>query len=476
MRFSNLFGFLAASILCLSGCVGVGKKANGTYLGGEIVNPRSNILTIIKNDVVIDTVQLDANNRFLYEFDNFESGLYNFVHAEGQVLHLEEGDSLMLRLNTVEFDESLSYTGIGAKKNNFLMDLFLQKEKEDGKLNDLYQRLPKNFELALDSIYEIRKAMYANFKSKNTVSIEFDKMMDLALRVHNYQRKEQYPFTHYSRNKIGFIKNLPDDFYSFRESIDMNDPSMEEFYGYIAYLENYFNHQSFLQYGENLPYNIFSYHHNIIEIKLIDSLISNPDIKDHLLRRLALVFIANNNEMGHTDEIYDAFDKSTHKSSTKKRIERVFMANKRMQAGHVIPDQLLVDAEGRLVTLHDVIEKPTVLYFWSMDALANSFDHMENAHRRSQELRSKFPEFDFVGIHINVANDLNKWQKAVKNHKYHIDREFQFKDYRKSLRDLVVLNHQSKTLLLYPDGKIYNSHSNLYQVGFEDELLAFLNQ
>ena len=40
----------------------------------------------------------------------------------------------MLRLNTFDFDESLVYTGKGAKENNFLMDIYLLNEEEDEKI------------------------------------------------------------------------------------------------------------------------------------------------------------------------------------------------------------------------------------------------------------------------------------------------------------------------------------------------------
>jgi len=467
-----VIGFFISTVLCLTGCTNHNvKKVDGTYLGGEIVNPRTSAVVIAKNDVAIDTVLLDSRNRFFYEFKNFEPGLYNFLHWEGQMIFLEEGDSILLRVNTKDFDESLSFTGIGAEKNNFLIDLFLKKEEEDRKLTYLYQKKdPRAFENSLDSLLSIRKNLYKKFKERQQVSSPFDNLISSALKIDNCQRKEQYPFSHYSKNKFRFIENLPDNFYSFRESFNYNNKDLVGHYGYINYLENYFNHQSFLQYGKKHPYNTFSFVHNISKIKIIDSVVSNPDVKDRLLRSLALRFIANNNNMEKTDQIYAAFDSACQKQSTKNRVNAIYMANKKMRAGNVIPDQILVDVEGRLVTLSNVIQKPTVIYFWSYDHPG----HMQNAHTKSKDLRSKYPDFDFIGINWN--NDIERWKSKIKAHKSHLDREYQFKDFSKALRDLAVLNPQSRTLILNADGTIYNSHSNLYQVDFENELLAYLNQ
>ena len=38
---------------------------------------------------------------------------------------------LMLSLNTWNFDESLVFSGIGAERNNILIDCFLQVEKDE---------------------------------------------------------------------------------------------------------------------------------------------------------------------------------------------------------------------------------------------------------------------------------------------------------------------------------------------------------
>ena len=73
----------------------------------------------------VDTLLLDKNNRFIHKISNFTSGLYAFSHGgEYQWVLLEPKDSLLLRLNTIDFDESLVFTGKGARKNNYLIKNF----------------------------------------------------------------------------------------------------------------------------------------------------------------------------------------------------------------------------------------------------------------------------------------------------------------------------------------------------------------
>ena len=89
------------------------KRSLVTYVGGEIVNPKCDYVYFLKDDQLLDSVPLDNNNKFLFETKNIEAGLYTFSHVEFQVFYLNPGDSLMLRVNTLDFDESLSFTGMG---------------------------------------------------------------------------------------------------------------------------------------------------------------------------------------------------------------------------------------------------------------------------------------------------------------------------------------------------------------------------
>ena len=121
--FMKLYFTLICILLTIIGCK---KDSNEVttdyaYLGGEIINPNTNYIVLSKNEVILDTVKLDGRNRFLYKIDELNEGLYTFRHGgEFQLILLEPKDSLLFRLNTLDFDESLVYSGIGDKKNNYL--------------------------------------------------------------------------------------------------------------------------------------------------------------------------------------------------------------------------------------------------------------------------------------------------------------------------------------------------------------------
>ena len=100
------------------------------YFGGEVVNPKSNYVLLLKDDEIIDTLFLNEKNQFFKKFDSLAPGMYTFKHdPEYQSVYFDKNDSLMVRINSVDFDESIVYCGRGDEKNNFLMELFLKNQE-----------------------------------------------------------------------------------------------------------------------------------------------------------------------------------------------------------------------------------------------------------------------------------------------------------------------------------------------------------
>ena len=154
---NKIFKFLLFFII-FYGCQN-SEEITYSYVGGEIINPINRQLTIFKPNKIIDSLELDNNNRFLTKIKSTDSGFYGFSHGnEYQLILLEPNDSITLRVNTLDFDESLSFSGVGSKKNNYLINLFTKYEnsRQKGKSN-LYRLNPTEFKNKIDStkLYEV---------------------------------------------------------------------------------------------------------------------------------------------------------------------------------------------------------------------------------------------------------------------------------------------------------------------------------
>ena len=100
MNKNLLFLFL----IVLAGCSKGEKKSPSVFFAGQIINPSDAYVVLYKGERVIDSAKLDERNRFAFELDSVTEGLHHFNHApEVQYVFLEKGDSLMIRLNTIDF-------------------------------------------------------------------------------------------------------------------------------------------------------------------------------------------------------------------------------------------------------------------------------------------------------------------------------------------------------------------------------------
>jgi hypothetical protein len=58
--------------------------------------------------VVIDTIPLQKDNTFFVQFDSLAPGMYTFKHdPEYQYVYFDKNDSIMVRLNSNNFDQKL---------------------------------------------------------------------------------------------------------------------------------------------------------------------------------------------------------------------------------------------------------------------------------------------------------------------------------------------------------------------------------
>lgn len=454
----------------LCGCVQEEKStASSTYIGGEIINPIQGYVLLRRGDIVTDSIPLDRRNRFFYELTDFKEGLYRIEHGEHQLIHIEEGDSILLRVNTADFDESLSFSGYGAAKSAFLAEMYLHWEKENIDIKREYQKNPKNFEKMLDSMAIIHKEELDAFLKTGAYSPSFIEIATAITTLDNYQRKEWYPFPHHVKDKLKFIKELPSDFYSFRKNVPINEENLTELYSFRRYLNSYINHLAFLKYGNEQDYNRTSYIHNHYKIQVIDSLITNESLKDRLLLRESQLFIANSNNSDLVQKLFTEIKEVAVSDQTLQIIDTLYENNKNMQAGQNIPEVVVMDTLAQKRTLKAIVHKPTVFYFWTY----NKKGQMDNSHLKARDLERKYPEFNFIGINTNNEND--KWLKYVKKNKFDVNKEYRLVQSDRALRQL-MLNDINKTIVVDKNGVILNSHANLQNANFENELLAYLNQ
>ncbi len=442
---------------------------NTTWIGGEIVNPVGDYVIFYQGGYVIDSLKLDDQNHFLYKVENLKAGLYSFSHKEFQVFYLEPSDSLMIRVNTIDFDESLSFTGTGAERNTFLIEMFLLNEAEIELMPKLYKLPPLDFELALDSLKTIRTIIYDDYVVKHEPNSEFKLVAKASINYDYYSKKEIYITANSSKKQHTNYIEIPESFYNYRKDIDFGSETLRSYFPYYRFLFRYFDNMALEKNNELNFYNKNSFTHNYSKIKIIDSTITNDSLKNSMVKSIAGRYLLNCNSKKQQEQILSLFLEVTTNKNHQKEITELANASKKLTPGNVIPNLSLVTPENTLKTLQGIINNPTVLYLWS----GKSEKHCKNIHYRVKELNSKFPEYDFIGI--NTDTNYKNWIQVVSKLGYNKGKEYQFENISKAEKSLVIYS-VNKAIIVDENGVIINGSANLFNKNIESFLLGYLNQ
>lgn len=465
----------ACLLLGVLPCVLLGCKnltedsSNSAYFGGEIINPKNNFVTLINPNKEVDTFVLNNKNRFFTKLDNFTAGLYAFSHGgEYQTVLLEPADSLLFRLNTLDFDESLVFTGIGAKKNNYLVETFIQNETEHKALKQLCALEPEPFVKHVDSVRDHKLKNLEAFLHNKKLSKRFKTIAKNNIEYNNYYYKEMYPFGYYGNALLVHFKDLPTDFYEYRSTIDYNLEYLSDFYTYNNFLLSHVSNLALKDYYGNThihePLNKYSLKYNLSKLSIIDSLISNPTIKNNLLRFATGDFIYHSRHLEQIRILFGSYLEKSTNQLDKEELTLLIKDVENLQNGKLIANIPLIGYAGNLVNLHDLIQHPTVIYFWTSNLALNN----RNTHYKINKLKKQFPNINFIAISIDELS-IDYWHSIINNMSFDKEAEFLFKNSDVGISTLGV-NYVNKVLVVNADKTIFDARSTIYGSYLENQL------
>ena len=247
------------------------KSDNTTVFSGKILNNTSDSISIYKDNNMIYESAVDVDGLFNITIDTITSGLYTFYHEpEFQYIIIDENDNLQIRLNTLDFDESLVYTGKGSSKNNFLMDVFLRSENDELDINSKLDLAFDTFKNLVDSLYNKQMNSFKLFKENNILSNSSKEIINTAILYPYISKFHSYIIRNNIEEEI-----QKDLFINYQNEISYDLDALAYFKPYIdfLYLHIYNNVKIKKEYENSLDFNIqrLSYTDKIIKSKLVKS-------------------------------------------------------------------------------------------------------------------------------------------------------------------------------------------------------------
>ena len=433
---------------------------SGIFFGGQIVNPSSREVTLYQGNKVVETLKLDKTIRFQKKFDSIVSGIYKLEHfPEFQTVLLEEKDSLWVRINAIAFDESIVFSGIGASKNNFLMELILKQKSESEYLSSKYASNSKTFNSILDSLLTEKKQLWLKMDSVNTLSPIAQKVTQAAYIYHYANIRERYALLR------GMQWTLQEDslFFGFRKFLNYSDNDLAFFDPYINYILNFISQKSL---KPSIPYfkQKQTTDFNIERLKVLDQKIKGTLLRNNLARAIAFQEILTfENHLQHNRFLqYYATVNSSPVYLTE--ILALHSSINNMETNKPLPNIALQAVSRENVSSDSILNnKVTVIYFWSQTQM----NHYKNTLEQVKYFQNKHPNIRFIGVCIQPFNSMvDQVQKMMETNP---EDQFSIIDFEKA-SETWVLTLLNKAIILNFKGKIIDGFGNFSDLAFEKKL------
>ena len=448
---TNYFKYLFfLSVLFLFGSCQFSKETTTTYFGGKIINPKSNYVLLFDQDKLVDSLVLDANSTFIGTYENFKEGFYTFFHGtENQFVYIQPNDSISLRLNTWDFDESLVFDGSGGEKNNLLVDFFLETERDRKNyiFSTFYALQPDDFKNKMDSILSRKQEKINLFKKTHPeIPVAYLNLLDVFAKYPIYNRFEYYPEAHRKRTGTKEFPKVTADFYSYRSNINLSDPA-------LVSLRSFNDYAIYRIYNNVFSKGINDDDKDLFITELLASINVSTDIEEFrntLLRQVLMnYFVENSTGSVNKDAFYDFFKLSSN-IEDKKQIQRLLNDIKNLHENQKIPDFHVVDYNKSRQSIQKLIKnKNTVLFFWNPRYYSN-----RSLVARMDFLSKKHPNIYFISVKTDLINEHHVKGFDIKN-QFYLDQESSANEF--------LTSRLPRTLLINKKGVIVNSFASFHR-------------
>ncbi len=400
-------------------------------------------------DRVVDTFLLNSNNKFIGKINNLNEGLYYFIHGnENQNIYLEPKDSLMLRLNTWAFDESLVFAGKGAERNNILIDCFLEDEKEKKLFYKFNKLEPKQFKLKVDSLINTKSITYNEYLLNHPdETVSFQEILKIALTYTTFARVEKYPIIYAKYSKNENFPKIDESFYNHRNNIEINKDFLMYYPPYSRYVINYLYNETY-DLGHAPMKSEYSSKFTFDLLNIINNKITSKKSKNSFLRQTLISHFYNKSSCNLNTETFDTFFRLSTNEKDKELVENLIYDTKAITINKNLPDFEITDYTNSKYNISDIIkDKNTLLFFWNPEFVSKDY-----IVSRFKYLSTKYPDVKF--IEVNIDGDKNN---RLKN----LDIKNQFYLDSNSEAHLFLTSKMPRSILINNEGNVINSFANI---------------
>lgn len=433
------------------------KESKYTYFGGKIINPKSKFIYFGNNDGITDTIALKKDATFLGKFKNLKEGLYYFKHGpELQYVFLEPSDSLLIRLNTWDFDESIVFSGRNANRNNALIETFLQNEKDEKVFNKFYGLDYTTFKTKIDSLKKEKERFNERYKIVNNETSEpFLRILKIATTYPALRKTETFSMHNAKRKKA---EKIPNSAYNYRKNINLKLDSLFFFSAYSNIIISQIYSDT---YRKGLQTATDDFNNELLQN--INKRVHNKKLKNKLLRQTTIGNFYKNSTCSVNPKTFDSFFSLSTNKKDKEAIKLLLEDTQLAKKGDKLTDFTLIHANGLTKTSNELSKGKTTLFYFRNPKNASD----DWVASRINYLIRKNPNVEFFVVNILEDN---------KNYIKNLNIKHQFYLPKNSEAHQFLTSKFSRMIIVNKNGIIENGFGGLSSNKIDKQLETLENK
>lgn len=397
---------LISAIVVLASC----QKTpdNLIKVTGTILNPDESTL-VIYIDRAPDTILLAEDGTFVFEKESEKALTANLIYGKKRAsLWLTPGKSLDMTVDVMDWSNSLGFEGDLASVNDYLVAKgnIQMGWGKDYLVN--FMKSPESFRASRDSVQNRLVALLDEGKN-NGMDKEFVEIEKIILQYTMYGDLNNYPRNHSYYAKVEAV--LPEDWYSFTNEMDLNDPLLLEVDQAMYFLGSYINTEAIKD--TNLGDDAYGTPELLTaKFNFIDKTIGLAEMKN----RFKFDNLSSHLDGGPAtgiEALIDSYLASSTDEEKKKEITEKRDAWAPITPGQPAPTWTLPNFDGTELALADLKGKYVYVDFWATwcgPCIAEIPDY--------RQLVKDYAGRNIEFISISVDKDKAAWEKMVTDEKF----------------------------------------------------------
>ena len=370
-----------------------------TVIHGIITNPAGNNASISIADTSYKT-ELDAEGKFTLVFNLDEPDYARLrIGPEYTISYLQPGDSVELRLDATQFDQTLSYSGNGAEINNY-MAAKMVRNLELNAAGNPYLMDEAAFVEKMNSNHTLQKSdlqaagLDAQFSTREGLELDYVWAGQLA----NYQQAHRY----YAEDETFEVSA---SFWDFVKDLDLNNDWNASSDAFASFASAYLTHQAETSAPDISDPALLSMH----QMDLVESTFSNPKIHSTLYGTILTEYLSYEGIDGAAP-LYDRYKAAAPADSKdRKKLDKMYSDWEKLASGMPAQEFSGQRLDGSTVSIGDLKGKTVYVDVWATwcGPCRAELPYLE-------AMQEEFKDNDQVVLmSISIDDDKKAWETMV---------------------------------------------------------------